>query len=188
MKIRGGEFGFPLGTYSKSKKTIKNHQGFPFRFDVQFWDGNSCAFFDNFYFWKSIFKIVERTFLHESDTFKVPLKKRGGELTFSRLGCQHLKISLRWMHPQRLKKKIAFSPRRCRNSKKSLRWMHPQRLNFWTMPGTAVGATFWSSKVGPEWSLFCMALTFLMEKYENRNATADQQAGSQPRVRILQRR
>ena len=146
------------------------------------------CFVNHFYFWKSFFKSVERTFLHESDTFKAPFKKEGGELTFSRLGCQHLKISLRWMHPQRLNLKIAFSLRRCRNSKKSLRWMHPQRLNFWTMPGTAVGATFGSSKVGPEWSLFCMALTFLMEKYENRNATADQRTGSPPRVRILQRR
>ena len=187
MKIRGVNSASRWGPIANQRKRWKIIRDFPSDLTCNF-EMEITVLFWLFYFWKSIFKIVERTFLHESDTFKAPLKKEGGELTFSHLGCQHLKNSLRWMHPQRLKKKIAFSPRRCRNSKKSLRWMHPQRLNFWTMPGTAVGATFGSSKVGPEWSLFCMALTFLMKKYENRNATADQRTGSPPRVRILQRR
>ena len=161
MKIRGVNSASRWGRIANQRKRWKIIRDFPSDLTCNF-EMEITVFFDYFYFWKSNFKIVERTFLHESDTFKAPLKKEGGELTFSRLGCQHLKISLRWMHPQ--------------------------RLNFWTMPGTAAGATVWSSKVGPEWSLFCMALTFLMEKYENRNATADQQAGSQPRARILQRR
>ena len=187
MKIRGVNLASRWGRIANQRKRWKIIRDFPSDLTCNF-EMEITMLSWSFLFLKSFFKSIERIFLHESNTFKAPFKKEGGELTFSRLGCQHLKISLRWMHPQRLNLKIAFSLRRCRNSKKSLRWMHPQRLNFWTMPGTAVGATFWSSKVGPEWSLFFMALTFFMKKYENRNATADQQAGSPPRVRILQRR
>ena len=109
MKIRGVNSASRWGRIANQRKRLKIIRDFPSDLTCNF-EMEIPVLCWLFLFLKLIFKIVERTFLHESDTFKVPLKKEGGELTFSRLGCQHLKSASAGCTHKGSKKKSRFRP------------------------------------------------------------------------------
>ena len=122
---QGGEFGFPLGTYDKIAKPCFSLQTYD-----TFWEATTpLTKYEEFHWLSFTFKIVESRILHESHYFEWLFKFRGGESTFSCLGCRKTKKASKNIRNFPSDFAMSISPERCRKKEMRLKWMHPQSFN-----------------------------------------------------------